>query len=132
MSHRDMMQHDPLQQGDPPAQQDQMHLHGGIFRSHGLAFVTQKQDAGICKHLRRLLGDHGITCNQDTGCAIRFLQDGDRVKVSIRFRGRQITKGEMGEDVMEAFFNMVSDVAVKERPPKQEGRNMFMVLAPKN
>ncbi|MBQ1820926.1 MAG: translation initiation factor IF-3 C-terminal domain-containing protein, partial [Clostridia bacterium] len=56
---------------------------------------------------------------------------GDKVKVSIRFRGRQITKGEMGEDVMESFFDMVSDVAVKERPPKQEGRNMFMVLAPK-
>ena len=53
------------------------------------------------------------------------------MKVSIRFRGRQITKGEMGEDVMESFFDMVSDVAVKERPPKQEGRNMFMVLAPK-
>ena len=61
----------------------------------------------------------------------KFLRNGDKVKVSIRFRGRQITKGEMGEDVMEAFFNMVSDVAVKERPPKQEGRNMFMVLAPK-
>ena len=61
----------------------------------------------------------------------KFLRNGDKVKVSIRFRGRQITKGEMGEDVMESFFNMVSDVAVKERPPKQEGRNMFMVLAPK-
>jgi translation initiation factor IF-3 len=61
----------------------------------------------------------------------KFLRNGDKVKVSIRFRGRQITKGEMGEDVMEAFYDMVSDVAVKERPPKQEGRNMFMVLAPK-
>ena len=62
----------------------------------------------------------------------KFLRNGDKVKVSIRFRGRQITKGEMGEDVMESFYEMVSDVAVKECPPKQEGRNMFMVLAPKN
>lgn len=62
----------------------------------------------------------------------KFLRNGDKVKVSIRFRGRQITKGEMGEEVMEAFYQMVSDVAVKERAPKQEGKNMFMVLAPKN
>ena len=64
--------------------------------------------------------------------AVRFLQDGDKVKVSIRFRGRQITHGDIGLDVMDQFFNMVADCAVKERPPKQEGRNMFMVLAPKN
>ena len=62
----------------------------------------------------------------------KFLQDGNKVKVSIRFRGRQITHGDIGLDVMDQFFNMVADCAVKERPPKQEGRNMFMVLAPKN
>lgn len=62
----------------------------------------------------------------------KFLEDGNKVKVSIRFRGRQITHGDIGEDVMEQFFQMVSDVAVKERAAKQEGRNMFMVLAPKN
>ena len=62
----------------------------------------------------------------------KFLVDGNKVKVSIRFRGRQITKGEMGEDVMTAFFDMLDGKAVMERAPKQEGRNMFMVLAPKN
>ena len=62
----------------------------------------------------------------------KFLASGNKVKVTIRFRGRQITKGEMGEDVMEAFFDMLDDKAVMERAPKQEGRNMFMVLAPKN
>ena len=62
----------------------------------------------------------------------KFLQDGNKVKVSICFRGRQITHGDIGLDVMDQFFNMVADCAVKERPPKQEGRNMFMVLAPKN
>ena len=62
----------------------------------------------------------------------RFLEDGNKVKVSIRFRGRQITRGDIGEDVMETFFNMVSEKAVKEKAPKQEGRNMFMVLAQKN
>ena len=62
----------------------------------------------------------------------KFLQDGNKVKVSIRFRGRQITHGDIGLEVMDKFFEMISDCAVKERAPKQEGRNMFMVLAPKN
>ncbi len=61
----------------------------------------------------------------------KFLADGNKVKVSIRFRGRQITHGSIGLDVMSAFFEMVQDVAVKERPPKMEGRNMFMILGPK-
>ena len=62
----------------------------------------------------------------------RFLGDGNKVKVTIRFRGRQITHSDVGLDVMQRFFEMVSDKAVQERPPKTEGRNMFMVLAPKN
>ena len=62
----------------------------------------------------------------------KFLADGNKVKVTIRFRGRQITKGEMGEDVMTTFFEMLDGKAAMERAPKQEGRNMFMVLAPKN
>ena len=62
----------------------------------------------------------------------KFLGDGNKVKVSIRFRGRQITHSDVGLDVMNRFFEMVEQVAVKERPPKTEGRNMFMVLAPKN
>ena len=63
---------------------------------------------------------------------IKFLQSGDKVKVSIRFRGRQITHGEIGLDVMNQFYGMVQENAVIERPARQEGRNMFMVLAPKN
>ncbi|MBQ6426632.1 MAG: translation initiation factor IF-3 [Clostridia bacterium] len=62
----------------------------------------------------------------------KFLQDGNKVKVSIRFRGRQITHGDIGEEVMDKFYEMLSDCAVKEKAPKQEGRNMLMVLAPKN
>lgn len=62
----------------------------------------------------------------------KFLKEGNKVKVSIRFRGRQITHGDIGEDVMDKFFEMVEDCAVKEKTPKQEGRNMYMVLAPKN
>ena len=61
----------------------------------------------------------------------KFLAEGNKVKVSIRFRGRQITHGEIGLDVMNRFFDMLDDKSIKERPPKTEGRSMFMVLAPK-
>jgi translation initiation factor IF-3 len=61
----------------------------------------------------------------------RFLQNGDKVKVSIRFRGRQARHGDIGLDVMSTFYEMVKDNAAIDRPAKQEGRNMFMILTPK-
>ena len=64
--------------------------------------------------------------------SVKFLADGDKVKVSIRFRGRQITHGEIGMDVMTRFFEMLGDSAIKEREPKMEGRSLFMILAPKS
>lgn len=62
----------------------------------------------------------------------KFLQGGDKVKVSIRLKGRLITHGEVGLDVLNTFADMVRDDAVVERATKQEGRNLFMILAPKN
>ena len=61
----------------------------------------------------------------------KFLSDGNKVKVSIRFKGRQARHGDIGLDVMNACFEMVKDSAAIDRPAKQEGRNMFMILAPK-
>ena len=61
----------------------------------------------------------------------KFLKNGDKVKVSIRFRGRQIKHGDLGLDVMDTFYDMVKDSAAIDRPAKQEGRNMFMILTPK-
>ncbi len=62
---------------------------------------------------------------------IKFLTGGDKVKVSIRFRGRQATHGEIGLQVMDDFFALVKEAGVIDRPAKQEGRNMFMVLSPR-
>ncbi len=62
---------------------------------------------------------------------IKFLQNGDKVKVSIRFRGRQATHGEIGLEVMKTFFELVKEAGVIDRPAKQEGRNMYMILNPK-
>lgn len=64
--------------------------------------------------------------------AIRFLKEGDKVKVSIRFRGRQITHAEIGMAVMQDFIKRVQEFAVVERRPLLEGRHMIMILAPRD
>jgi len=61
----------------------------------------------------------------------RFVREGDRVKVTIMFRGRENTHQEIGRRLLEKMTAQVSGEAVVEHPPKVEGQNMFMVLAPK-
>jgi translation initiation factor IF-3 len=62
----------------------------------------------------------------------KFLKAGDKVKVSIRFKGRQMTHTEKGRKVMNEFLTMVEENGVMEKSAKLEGRSMFMILAPKN
>lgn len=63
--------------------------------------------------------------------AIKFLEKGDKVKASIRFRGRSITHKDLGRDVLEDFIEDTQEVAIVESKPTMEGRSMFMLLAPK-
>jgi translation initiation factor IF-3 len=63
--------------------------------------------------------------------AIRFLKSGDKVKVSIRFRGRELGHPEIGLETMSRFAEYCSEYANVEKPAKMEGRNMLMFLAPK-
>lgn len=63
--------------------------------------------------------------------AINFLKDGDKVKVSVRFKGRQMAHIEVGEEVMNRFIEMCQDVGVVEKKPVQEGKILFATLAPK-
>ena len=63
--------------------------------------------------------------------AVKFLKAGDKVKVTIRFRGRQITHSEIGYKVMKEFAERISDIAVIERMPNLEGRHMIMILVPR-
>ena len=74
--------------------------------------------------------DHDI--NVRVKAATKFLSDGDKVKVSIRFRGRQLSHTEVGGKVMECFLEKLGDIYVIERRPAMEGRMMIMVLAPKS
>ena len=62
--------------------------------------------------------------------AIKFLENGDKVKASIRFRGRAITHKEIGQRVLDRFAEACKDLATIEQRPKMEGRSMFLVLAP--
>lgn len=64
--------------------------------------------------------------------ASKFLKDGDKVKVSLRFRGRQNDLYGTGTKVMNKFAEVVSEFAVIEKKPEYEGRSLIMILAPKN
>ncbi|WP_328805247.1 translation initiation factor IF-3 [Spirabiliibacterium pneumoniae] len=62
----------------------------------------------------------------------RFLEDGDKTKITIRFRGREMAHQQIGVDLLERVKNDLADIAVVESAPsKLEGRQMVMVLAPK-
>jgi len=63
--------------------------------------------------------------------AIKFIKAGDKVKVTVRFRGRQITHQDIGEKLLERIAQEMEEIAVVERKPKLEGRSMIMILAPK-
>jgi len=63
--------------------------------------------------------------------AIEFLKGGDKVKVSIRFRGRELGRTEIGYNIMNDFAQKISEVGQVEKPPKMEARSMAMFLSPK-
>ncbi|MGI6085300.1 MAG: translation initiation factor IF-3 [Acetivibrionales bacterium] len=62
--------------------------------------------------------------------AIKFLEDGDKVKISIRFRGREIAYSTLGREVMEKFADTVKEYGKVDKPPVMEGRTMSMILVP--
>ena len=63
--------------------------------------------------------------------ATKFLQEGNKLKVSIRFRGREMAHPEIGHEVMKKFTEAVAEHGVVEKPPKLEGRHMLMFIAAK-
>jgi len=62
---------------------------------------------------------------------IRFLSDGDKAKVTLRFRGREMSHPELGTQLMERIVNDLVDQAIVEQRPKMEGRQLVMLLGPK-
>ncbi len=64
--------------------------------------------------------------------ARKFLEDGNKVKITVRFRGREVNNSKAGEAVLNKFIEALEEVSVVEKKPKLEGRNMFTILAKKN
>ena len=72
------------------------------------------------------VGDLNVKAKQ----AQKFLSSGNKVKVSIRMRGRQMAHSELGLEVMKRFYELVKDAGTIEKQPLTEGRNIWMMLAP--
>ncbi|MBE7084856.1 MAG: translation initiation factor IF-3 [Clostridiales bacterium] len=72
------------------------------------------------------IGDMNVKAKK----TLEILGDGNKVKVSIRMRGRQMAHATMGVDVMRRFFEMLGGKAVMDKEPKTEGRNIMMILSP--
>ncbi|KIE47581.1 translation initiation factor IF-3 [Clostridium argentinense CDC 2741] len=73
--------------------------------------------------------DHDIEIKANH--ARKFLLDEDKVKVTVRFRGREVENSHVGHKILNSFVEKLGDVYVIEKPAKQEGRNMILILAPK-
>lgn len=94
--------------------------------------AKKKQKTTQLKEIRlsTFIEDHDIRVKANT--AYKFLKDGDKVKVSLRFRGREKDRAAQGMQVMQRFAEIVSEVGVIEKKPEFEGRSLIMVMAPKS
>jgi translation initiation factor IF-3 len=77
--------------------------------------------------LRPKIGEHDVDAKANR--AIKFLEDGDKVKVTVLFRGRELAHPQLGRELLEEMANRLANVAVVERNPSVEGKTMFMILA---
>ncbi len=93
--------------------------------------AKKKQKTITIKEVRMSpkIDDHDLDVKYKN--ADKFLKAGDKVKVSVRFRGREIVHADLARTKLNQLAQRVNDVGVVERLPKLEGRHMIMVLAPK-
>ena len=83
------------------------------------------------KEIRMSLNIDTNDFNTKVNHTIRFLKGGDKVKVSVRFRGREMTHTNLGNALLERFKEACSEYGVVEKPPKMEGRSLSMVVSAK-
>lgn len=93
--------------------------------------ARKKQKVIEIKEVRMSLNIDVHDFNTKVNQALRFLKNGDRVKVSIRFRGRELAHTSLGNDVMDRFAQACGETGNVEKTPKMEGRSMVMFLSPK-
>ena len=78
--------------------------------------------------LRPKIEDHDLQFKVRN--ALRFLEEGDKVKVNVVFMGREMAHKDLGLVLIERFQNMIGENGIVEQPVRNEGRSMFMILAP--
>lgn len=93
--------------------------------------AKKKQKVMDIKEVRLSLNIDTGDFNTKVNHALRFLKDGDKVKVSIRFRGREMAHTDNGIVIMQRFADACSETGSVEKPAKLEGRSMLMFLVPK-
>ena len=90
----------------------------------------KKQKTVECKEIRVTpnIEIHDFTFKAKN--ARKFLSDGNKVRITVRFRGREVNYVKSGEDVLNKFIEELSDISTVEKKPFLEGKNMFIILAP--
>ncbi len=93
--------------------------------------AKKKQKVTEVKEIRLSPNIDDNDLNTKAGQARKFLTKGDKVKVALRFRGREMAHMTSSKQILDSFFSKLEDVAVVEKPAKLEGRNMIMFLTEK-
>lgn len=83
------------------------------------------------KEIRLSLGIDSHDFNTKLNQTIKFLNSGNKVKVSIRFRGREMAHTELGKQLMDKFLEGAKEAGAADKQPKMEGRSMAVVVSPK-
>ncbi|WP_019132485.1 translation initiation factor IF-3 [Peptoniphilus obesi] len=91
--------------------------------------AKKKQQIINIKEIRLTPNIEEHDLNTKANQAKKFLDNGDRVKVSVRFRGREMGHTDMGRQVLDRFTELISEHGVVDKKPKMEGRNMIMFLS---
>jgi len=94
--------------------------------------AKKKQKTVELKEIRMSPNIDTNDLNTKINSAKKFLTKGDRVKVTLRFRGREMAHMQQSKGILDEFAKAVEEIAAVEKAPKVEGRNMLIVLAKKN
>lgn len=91
--------------------------------------AKKKQKALEIKELRITPNTEEHDFNFKAKNARKFLESGSKVKITVRFRGRELSYVKLGEDILNRFIEELSDIATPEKKPLLEGKNMFVILS---
>lgn len=93
--------------------------------------AKKKQKVVEIKEIRMSPNIDTNDLNTKTSAARKFLEKGNKVKLALRFRGREMSRMNQSKYILDDFAQSLSDIAVVDKPAKVEGRNMVVILSPK-